>query len=65
MTASSGFPDSLSYPARRSSGTQPGADFGFFARYDPEATRLDQLRPAFGEERFFFEGEYASMLPAA
>jgi KamA family protein len=37
----------------------------FFARFDPEATWLDQLRPAFGEERFFFEGEYASMLPAA
>jgi KamA family protein len=28
----------------------------FFARYDPTATWLDQLRPAFGEERFFFEG---------
>ena len=27
----------------------------FFAAYDPEATWLDQLRPAFGEERFFFE----------
>ncbi|TVP82396.1 lysine 2,3-aminomutase [Thioalkalivibrio sp.] len=37
----------------------------FFARFDPEATWLDQLRPAFGEERFFFEDEYASMLPAA
>ena len=29
----------------------------FFARFDPDATWLDQLRPAFGEERFFFEGE--------
>jgi L-lysine 2,3-aminomutase len=27
----------------------------FFARWDPAATWLDQLRPAFGERRFFFE----------
>jgi hypothetical protein len=27
----------------------------FFARYDEEATWLDELEPAFGEERFFFE----------
>lgn len=27
----------------------------FFAQYDPKATWLDQLRPAFGEEKFFFE----------
>jgi KamA family protein len=27
----------------------------FFAKYDPQATWLDQLRPAFGEEKFFFE----------
>ena len=27
----------------------------FFARYDPQATWLDELRPAFGEEQFFFE----------
>ena len=27
----------------------------FFARYDPEATWLDDLRPAFGQKRFFFE----------
>ena len=27
----------------------------FFAKYDPEATWLDQLQPAFGEEKFFFE----------
>jgi len=27
----------------------------FFARYDPEAAWLDELRPAFGEPRFFFE----------
>jgi KamA family protein len=34
----------------------------FFARFDPEATWLDQLRPAFGEDRFFFEDEYEAML---
>lgn len=27
----------------------------FFARYDPRATWLDELRPAFGQDRFFFE----------
>lgn len=27
----------------------------FFARYDEKATWLDELRPAFGEEAFFFE----------
>jgi KamA family protein len=27
----------------------------FFARFDPQAAWLDQLRPAFGEEKFFFE----------
>ena len=36
----------------------------FFAEYDPEATWLDQLKPAFGKEEFFYEkdnllGEYA------
>ncbi|HEY0063398.1 MAG TPA: lysine 2,3-aminomutase [Telluria sp.] len=29
----------------------------FFARYDPNATWLDHLVPAFGKKRFFFEGE--------
>jgi KamA family protein len=29
----------------------------FFARYDPEATWLDDLEPAFGEEAFFFAAE--------
>lgn len=29
----------------------------FFAKFDPTATWLDQLRPAFGERRFFFEEE--------
>ena len=27
----------------------------FFAEYDPDATWLDELRPAFGEDKFFFE----------
>jgi len=27
----------------------------FFAKYDPQATWLDDLQPAFGEKRFFFE----------
>ena len=27
----------------------------FFARFDPKATWLDQLEPAFGEDKFFFE----------
>ncbi|WP_018949495.1 KamA family radical SAM protein [Thioalkalivibrio sp. ALMg11] len=33
----------------------------FFARYDEQATWLDQLEPAFGEDRFFFENELATM----
>jgi len=33
----------------------------FFARYDEQATWLDQLKPAFGEERFFYEGEFDSI----
>jgi len=34
----------------------------FFAKYDPEATWLDELQPAFGQERFFFADEYAEMV---
>ena len=30
-------------------------DRPFFARYDPEATWLRDLRPAFGEKEFFFD----------
>jgi KamA family protein len=30
----------------------------FFAEYDPAAIWLDDLRPAFGKEAFFFEKEY-------
>lgn len=29
----------------------------FFAEYDPDATWLSDLKPAFGEKRFFFESE--------
>ena len=36
----------------------------FFARYDEQATWLDQLRPAFGEREFFFEAEYRAMQQA-
>lgn len=34
----------------------------FFATYDPTATWLKELKPAFGEERFFFESELKGML---
>ncbi|EAY29690.1 KamA family radical SAM protein [Microscilla marina] len=30
----------------------------FFAKYDPKAIWLDDLHPAFGESKFFFEDEY-------
>ena len=33
----------------------------FFARYDENATWLNQLKPAFGEEKFFFEDEFEAM----
>ena len=33
----------------------------FFARYDEEATWLNDLKPAFGEDKFFFEDEYLAM----
>jgi KamA family protein len=33
----------------------------FFAKFDPQATWLDQLEPAFGEQRFFFEDEYEAL----
>ena len=29
----------------------------FFAKYDPEATWLDTLKPAFGKQKFFFEDD--------
>jgi L-lysine 2,3-aminomutase len=34
----------------------------FFARYDPAATWLDELRPALGQEEFFFEPELRQMI---
>ena len=33
----------------------------FFAKFDDEATWLDQLEPAFGESEFFFEADFASV----
>ncbi|SFB97740.1 L-lysine 2,3-aminomutase [Marinospirillum celere] len=33
----------------------------FFAKYDEEATWLNHLKPAFGEEKFFYEDEFAEM----
>jgi L-lysine 2,3-aminomutase len=33
----------------------------FFAKYDEKATWLEQLKPAFGEEKFFFEDEYEAI----
>jgi KamA family protein len=33
----------------------------FFARYDEHATWLDQLKPAFGEQSFFFDQPYARL----
>lgn len=32
-------------------------DIPFFAAYDPKATWFDQLKPAFGEEQFFFQND--------
>jgi hypothetical protein len=29
----------------------------FYARFDPHATWMDELKPAFGKEKFFFEEE--------
>jgi KamA family protein len=34
----------------------------FFARYDPDATWLDDLQPAFGKQEFFFEAELRDMI---
>lgn len=33
----------------------------FFAKFDAEATWLDQLKPAFGEDKFFYQDEYDQM----
>jgi L-lysine 2,3-aminomutase len=37
----------------------------FFARFDGKSVCLDQLRPAFGEGRFFYEQKYREMRIAA
>ncbi|NLO79936.1 MAG: lysine 2,3-aminomutase [Xanthomonadaceae bacterium] len=37
----------------------------FFAKFDPEATWLDDLEPAFGEKEFFFTREYQAMCKRA
>lgn len=37
----------------------------FFAKFDPEATWLDDLEPAFGANRFFFEDELEEMAARA
>lgn len=34
----------------------------FFAKFDPKATWYDQLRPAFGNDRFFFQDELNHIL---
>ena len=34
----------------------------FFAKYDEKAAWIDQLTPAFGEKKFFFEDEYNELL---
>jgi KamA family protein len=36
----------------------------FFAKYDEKASWLDHLKPAFGEEKFFFEDEYQAICDA-
>lgn len=35
----------------------------FFAKFDPDATWMDHLVPAFGKKRFFFESEEPEMRP--
>jgi len=37
----------------------------FFARYDKDATWLDELKPAFGESRFFYQDEFEESWPGA
>lgn len=37
-------------------------DIPFFAAYDPKATWFDQLKPAFGEEKFFFQQEHSKVM---
>ena len=35
----------------------------FYARFDPLATWLDELQPAFGEKRFFFQQDGVAPSP--
>jgi Lysine 2,3-aminomutase len=37
-------------------------DIPFFAEYDPKATWFNQLNPAFGEEKFFFQSKWEDKL---
>jgi KamA family protein len=37
----------------------------FFAKFDPNAVWLDELQPALGDKKFFYEDELREMLPAA
>jgi len=37
----------------------------FYARFDPQATWFDELRPAFGERSFFFQAEPELLLAPA
>ncbi len=37
----------------------------FYAKFDPKAAWLDQLKPAFGANKFFYEDEYQQMLQVA
>ncbi|RMD85905.1 MAG: lysine 2,3-aminomutase [Candidatus Dadabacteria bacterium] len=37
----------------------------FFAKYDPKAIWLDDLKPAFGEKKFFYEDELSQMIADA
>jgi KamA family protein len=36
-------------------------DIPFFAQYDPKATWFNQLKPAFGEKKFFFEEQRSKL----
>jgi hypothetical protein len=33
----------------------------FFAQFDPKAIWMDDLRPAFGDQTFFYEDEYSRL----
>jgi len=34
----------------------------FFAEYDEDAIWIDELKPAFGEESFFFENDFENII---